>query len=480
MMKNRRHRLWIALSSGAALLLALAVALMVNYLSFRHYYREDWSRTQLYKLSSKTTGLLESLDRPISVTVFFQPGNVLYEDIHNLLREYQFHSSRLNIQWVDPDRDISQTEELAVKYQVTDPNVVVFDCDGRSKYVRVDEIANIDASSGIDRITSFKGELAFSSAIQGVVQKTIPVVYFLTGHGERDISNFDRRIGFSSAAQLIERDNIEVRSLLLSTVKQIPADCGVLIVAGASQSMSKAEADMIAVWLRRSGRLMVLADAGQTSGLEKTLQEWGVLLHNDIVLDPDRTLTGREVFVSAYNRHPITAKLGTTAAIFHLPRAVEPDYTQSKTVSADRPQVTPLALSSKNSWSESQPEQLPAKYDKGTDDLLGPVSMAVAVEKGDTTGLLDMKIRPSRLVVFGDSGFVSNSGLTGGDTSLFMSSLNWLIDREQLMAIPPKKVDDTRLKLTRDKIRILAWSTIGIIPALAALFGTALWFRRRK
>ena len=452
-MKNRRHRLLIALNTGTALLLALAVTLMVNYLSFRHYYRDDLSRTQRYKLSSKTIGLLESLEKPVEVTVFFQPGNVLYEDIHNLLREYQFHSSRLNIQWVDPDRDIAQTEELAVKYKVTDPNVVVFDYDGRSKYVRADEIATINASSGIDRITSFKGEQAFSSAIQGVVQKTVPVVYFLTGHGERGITNFDRRLGFSGAAQLIE---------------------------GASQSMSKAEADLIALWLRRSGRLMVLSDAGQTSGLEKMLQEWGVLLRNDVVIDPDRTLTGREVFASSYNRHPITAKLGTTAAIFHLPRSVEPDYTQPKTTSADRPKVTPLALSSKNSWSETQPDQVPAKYDKDTDDLPGPVSMAVAVEKGDTTGLLDMQIRPSRLVVFGDSGFVSNSGLTGDDASLFMSALNWLLDREQLMAITPKEVDDTRLKLTREKIQILSWSTIGIIPALAALLGTMLWFRRRK
>ena len=479
-MKNRRHRLWITLNTGAALLLALVIVLMVNYLSFRHYYRADWSRTQLYSLSSKTIGLLESLEKPVEVTVFFQPGNVLYEDIHNLLREYQFHSTRLNIQWVDPDRDIAQTEELAVKYQVTEPNVVVFDCDGRSKYVRADEIANIDSASGIDRITAFKGEQAFSSAIQGVVQETVPVVYFLTGHGERDITDFDRRTGFSGAAQLIERDNIAVKPLLLSTEKQIPANCAVLIVAGASQSMSKSEADLIAVWLRRSGRLMMLADAGQTSGLEKLLQEWGVLLRNDVVLDPDRTLTGREVFVSSYNRHPITAKLGTTAAIFHLPRSVEPDYAQPKTTSADRPQVTPIALSSKNSWSETQPDQVPAKFDKGTDDLPGPVSMAVAVEKGDTAGLLDMQIRPSRLVVFGDSGFVSNSGLTGGDDSLFMSSLNWLLDREQLMAIAPKAVDDTRLKLTREKIRTLFWSTIGVIPALAALLGTALWFRRRK
>lgn len=478
-MKNRRHRLWITLNTGAALLLALAVAMMVNYLSFRHYYRTDLSRARLYQLSTKTTGLLGSLEKTVGITVFFQPGNVLYEDIHNLLREYQFHCPRLNIQWIDPDRDIAQTEEMAVKYQVTEPNVVVFDCEGRSKYVRADEIANIDSSSGVERIRSFKGEQAFSSAILAVVQEAVPTVYFLTGHGERDITDFDRRTGFSGAAKLIERDNIKVLPLLLSTAKQIPADCSALIIAGATQ-MSKSEADIISVWLRRSGRLMILTDAGQISGLEKLLQEWGVRLHNDVVIDPDRTLTGREVFVASYNRHPITAKLGTTAAIFHMPRSVEPDLIQPKTLSADRPQVTPLALSSKNSWAETQPDQIPAKYDRGTDDLAGPVSLAVAVEKGDTAGLLDMQIRPSRLVVFGDSGFVSNSGLTGGDASLFMNSLNWLLDREQLMAIAPKEVDDTRLKLSREKVRTLFWSTVGAVPALAALLGTALWLRRRN
>lgn len=479
MMKNRRHRLWIGLNAGAALLLALLLTLMVNYLSFRHYYRTDCSRIQLYQLSQKTTGLLESLDKPVDITVFFQPGNVLYEDIHNLLREYQFHCPLLNIQWVDPDRDIAQTEELAVKYQVTDPNVVVFDCEGRSKYVRSDEIADIDKSSGVDRIRVFKGEQAFSSAIQGVIQKTVPVVYFLTGHGERDIASFDRRTGFSGAARLIERDNIQVKPLLLSTEKQIPADCAALIVAGASKRMSKAEADMISVWLRRSGRLMVLADAWQTSGLEEMLQTWGVLLRNDVVFD-QVTLTGLDVAFYPNGKHPITEKLSNIQAYFHMPRSVEPDSTLSKSLSADRPKVTPLAVSSKNSWAETQADQVPAKYDPDTGDRPGPICMAVAVEKGETSGLLDMKIRPSRMVVFGDSGFVSNGGLTGGDTSLFMSALNWLIDREQLMAIAPKQVDDTRLKLTPSKVRLLFWSTVGIIPLLAALLGTALWFRRRK
>ena len=154
-----------------------------------------------------------------------------------------------------------------------------------------------------------------------------------------------------------------------------------------------------------------------------------------------------------------------------------PDETQTQ--GADRPQVTPLAFSSDSSWGENQPEQTPPKYDEGI-DLPGPLSMAVAVEKGATPGLLDMQIRPSRLIVFGDSGFVSNGGLTGGDTSLFMSSLNWLLSREELMAIAPKPVNDTRLKLTREDTRTLFWSAVGGIPALAALLGLILWMLRRK
>jgi len=479
-MKLFRHRFWLRFNTGAALLLALAIALMVNYLSYRHYYRADWSAKQFYSLSPKTTSLLESLEKPVEVTVFFQPGNVLYEDIHNLLREYKFHSKQLNIQWVDPDRDIAQTEELAVKYQVSEPNVVVFDYEGRKTYKRADEIAQIDTSKGEPKIVAFRGEQAFSSAIQEVMQETVPVAYFLTGHGERDIENFDPRTGFSGAAQLIERDSVTIRKLELSVEKQIPADCAVLIVAGAAQSMSPVESELIGAWLRRSGRLLVLADARRTSGMEILLREWGVLLSDDLVVDPARTLTGREVYVSAYNnRHLITKKLSTTAAIFHLPRSVQPDPTQARQTAEDRPQVTPLAFSSKSSWGESQPDQSPAQYDPETEDP-GPISLAVAVEKGSTSGRLDMQIRPARIVVFGDSGFVSNGGLTGGDTSLFMSALNWLLDREQLMDIAPKAVNDTRLELTRADIQKIFWSAVWGIPSLAGLVGIVLWIRRRK
>ena len=51
------------------LVLAAAIFGMVNYVSFRNYARHDFSRTKLYQLSDKTTGLLKSLTNSIEVTV---------------------------------------------------------------------------------------------------------------------------------------------------------------------------------------------------------------------------------------------------------------------------------------------------------------------------------------------------------------------------------------------------------------------------
>ena len=181
-MKIFRHRFWTRLNTGTALLLAAVIVLMLNYLSARHYYRADWSAKQFYNLSPKTTALLDSLETQVNVTVFFEPSNVLYEDVQNLMRQYQYNSKKLNILWVDPNRDLSMVDQMKSKYEITEPNVVVFECGTRSKYVRANEIAQVDASSGIKRIITFRGEQSFSSAILGVVQQTAPVVYFLTDH----------------------------------------------------------------------------------------------------------------------------------------------------------------------------------------------------------------------------------------------------------------------------------------------------------
>lgn len=476
--------LFSGLNLGAMLVLAFVLVGMINYIALRNPLRQDWSGRQYYSLSEKTKSLLDEVDQRVDVIVFFQQEHGLYDDIENLLEEYMYASKFIHVEWVDPARDLARTEKLAAKYDLTEAQVVVFDIGGRSKHVRQTEIAEYKLVEGRKEpvISGFKGEQAFSSAIQGLAQGEKPTVYFLEGHSERQISNFDPRTGFSDIAKIIKRDNIEVKALFLGTEQKIPEDAAALVIAGASQEMSRGEAEMIEDYLNRSGRLMILHDALKKNGLEPMIRRWGVALRNDIVIDPARTLSkGRDVYITEYYAHAITRRMSNVTAVFHMPRSVEPlDAAEKESSAEDRPTVERLTRTSKESWSETQFDQSPTKYDENTADRRGPFSLAVAVERGASQRQLDVQIKPSRMVVFGDSDFVSNGALTGGDQDLFLSALNWLLDREELMAIAAKPIEEVKLSLTSTQLRRMFWLTVGGIPAVAVLIGLVVWVRRRK
>ena len=456
---------------------------MLNYLSYRHNYRMDWSRSRYYSLSDKTLSLLSALTNRIDVIVFFQPGNNVYEDVHNLLQEYEYACPLMRVEWVDPDRDLARTKELMRKYEVDQANVVVFDTGGRSKYVTARDIAEYDYSpvqfGQMPERVAFKGEQAFSSAIQSITESRRPMVYFLQGHGERDIESFNRSAGFSSLAQEIKRDNIDVRKLILGEKQSIPEDCDALVIAGPDKRISEQELNLIRNYLEQKGRLLVMLDAMTQTGLEAMMADWGIRLADDVVVDATRTLSGRELFITKYEPHPITSKLKNETSILYLPRSVEPAVSAEEAGGApDKPRVMPLAASSEAGWAESDLTQNPMKFDAGR----GPAGAGFGRRgRGARSGPgIDVQIRPTRVVVFGDSDFVSNAALTGGNTDFFMSALNWLLEREELMAIAPKPVEQNRLDLTDIQLRTLHWMVVVVLPLLVAMAGALVWLRRRS
>jgi len=479
----RIRRFAVGVNTLIAMGLVLVIFLMVNYLSFRHYLRADWSRAAMYTLSDKTMNLLAMLTNQVDVVVFFQSNQDVYENVSNLLKEYEYASKQIRVEWVDPDRDVARTEELMRKYGVKQANVVVFDADGRTKYVTGADLIQYDMApvqrGQMPVVAAFKGEQAFSSAIQNITQMQRPMVYFLEGHGERDIDDFSKSGGYSSIAQAMRRDNIDVKKLKLGEARVIPEDCDVLIVAGADKQLSIPEIDAIRNYVENKGSLLVLTDALTETGIDAVLDEWGIRISNDVVVDATRTMTGRELFVTQYDPHPITANLKNETSIFYLPRSVLPASADSASVDrADRPRVMPLASCSEAGWGESDLTQSPMKYDVET-DRPGPVPIAVAAEKGQAPGI-DLQIHPTRMVVFGDSDFVANSVLTSGNSDFFLSALNWLLEREALMAIAPKSVERGRLIITRTQLRGLFWVIVGGLPGLIALFGGIVWLRRRS
>ena len=476
--------------------LAAALAAMVVVLAHRYYARADWSLTGYCTLSDKTRGLLASLDEDVRIVAFLRREQSLYEHVRNLLEAYEYDAGRLNprrlkVDIVDPDRELARTRELVSVYDVQDGNVIVIEAAGRRQYVEAGDLLDLEmdfddllaTGRATRRLVGYRGEQAISSAIQSVTQAAHPIVYVLTGHGERDIEDYGGPAGFAAIVRALRRDNMTVRPLLLAEAGAVPEDASALIVAGPGGRLALAEEGLIEAYLQRSGRLLALHDAGVVSGLEPLLAKWGVVLRRDVVVDPRRTLTGRDVYVTQFGDHPVTQRLRGSAAVFMMPRSVTPapEFGVGAPESADRPRVTVLAACSRDGWAETDLDESPARYDAGADSR-GPVGVAVAVEKGGVSGV-DLEIKPTRLVVIGDSDFVSNGALdgsVGGNQDLFLSAMNWLVERDALMAIAPKPPHVLSLGMNRDRVRAAFAILVLVGPVLVAIAGLAVWVRRRR
>ncbi len=472
-----RLRRWAMVAHLAvAGFLACAIFVMLNYLSMRHYVRLHWNRDPVAQLSEKSLRLLRSVADDIRIIALLRPANEAYHNVSILLQEYAAASPSVSVEFVDPDRDLARTEQLAGQYRLGDSECVVFHIGERHQTVAATDLIEYVYPTGDTEKPkrSFRGEPLFSSSIYALTQATRPVVHFIQGHGERSPNDFDRRTGYSHIAARLRDENLDVEVLNLGETKSVPSRCALMIIAGPTQTFAPFEIALIRDYLDRKGRLLLLLDARSNMGLEPLLLEWGAVLGNDIVVDETRTLSGRELYITAYPAHPITEPLQNLASVLFLPRSIRP---RPFTAGGDKPIVSALATCSPQGWAELDPDDVSMHFDSQV-DIPGPVPVAVAIERGPVPGV-HVQIRPTRLVIIGDSAFASNGGLMGANADLFMNSVNWLLDRKELLAISPKTYESLRLVMDAHQLRQLFWAVGVFLPGLVAALGLSVVWRRR-
>ena len=474
---SRLCRLALRANLAAILLLAIAIFAMLNYLSLRHYTRLHWSRDPYARLSDKSLQLLDSIADDIHIVALLRPTHEAYRSVSTLLQEYAARAPSVTLAFVDPDRDMARTEQLARQYRLAGSECIVFEVGGRHQAVSAENLLEYDGPvSGTETPRRvFRGEQLFTSVLFALTQASRPAVYFVQGHGERSPDQFDRRTGYSRIATRLRDENLEVELLNLGETQSVPSPCALMIIAGPSQSFSPYEITLVRDYLNRKGRLLLLLDARIQTGLEPLLAEWGVGLGDDVVVDESLTLSGRELHIATYPVHAITEPLQGLASVFFLPRSIR---ARPFTVGGDKPLVSELATCSPAGWAEFDPDAPAPRFDSQV-DIPGPVPVAVAIERGPIPGV-HVQIRPTRLVLIGDSDFVSNGGLMGANADFFLNSVNWLLDRDELLALAPKTMDEHRLVMDAPQLQRLFWAVVVALPALVAVLGLGVaWWRRR-
>ncbi len=87
----------------------------------------------------------------------------------------------------------------------------------------------------------------------------------------------------------------------------------------------------------------------------------------------------------------------------------------------------------------------------------------------------------ARLVVAGDSLFLGNSAIEAGANRDFASlAVNWLLEREHLLAIAPRTVTEYRIELNRAEMTSITWLLLLVLPGGTLGLGLLWWRRQMK
>ncbi len=488
----RKQTVRYTISGVVAVGLVIALTVMANWLAGRRYIRADWTSTQLYTLSEKTENILSNLGEEIRIIVFMTAETPMYEQVHELLERYKAASDEITVEFIDPDKEPLKTRQLAEQFGVQVANTVVFVFGDRTKYVTSDQISEMDYS-GMQygqgpTMRAFKGEEQFTSAILSLVAPEVPKVYFVTGHGEASTEAAaggagDR--GLSALAQALKRDNMDIADVSLLS-GEVPQDADVIAIIGPTRAYTEPEITALGEFLDRGGRMLVALDPLiDTDGtmrwtrLEALLAGRGVIVHDDLVVDPSRRLPFYDlsaVYLEDFGDHPVTQGLEGFAVLF----------TVARSLAADDDSARVLVQTSDEGWGETNLGMLlrgePVAADE--DDHPGPAAVGVAVERlTDIGGDVSDEAGDDesyRLVVFGDSDFLTDLDIANaGNAILATNSFNWLVAREDLVGIPPRDVEQISLFLTRQQMRNLGLLVLIAMPGAAIIAGILVWRRRR-
>src|SRR6267378_2136365 len=318
-------RIRIGLNVVVQIVLILFLAAMVNSLAFKHYKRWDFSRDQKYALSDKTKRFLDTLKGKMRITVFFAPTTPITADVQNLLTEYQYAGKgKIDIEHIDPERNLSRAKELFDKYKVvTDESLLVLDYEGRNKTVKASEMADIDQSGMAfgegPRVTAFKGEQAITSAMMDLVEGKKKALGYVTGHKEPPLSE---NSPVTVLKTFIENENIKLQELNLLDLDAIPTDVKAVMIIGPQYDFSDREMKLMRDFWDKQGRILVLLDpSAKTPKLRGFVNELGVKPNDDRLMAFLRTgiqelaLT-RDVQAHFLADSSVTKRLADVRALF--------------------------------------------------------------------------------------------------------------------------------------------------------------------
>lgn len=453
----------------------LGVLILLNFLSVKHSQLWDITASRRFTLSSQSIKVLDALKQPVTLTAFYAssgPGNSGKTDAQQLLDQYAQRSPKVTVKFVDPD----QQPGIASQFNVRSYGTVV--------------VQSGDKKQTVD----FGTERDYTSAIIKVTSNVNAKIYFLTGHGERDLAD-SSDAGLQQFSDSLKKIGYDDASLDLTTGTAIPKDATGIVIAGPQKDLQPAEINALQQYLSKGGHVLALSEAYPKSNLSDLTKPWGMTFDSGIVLDLALNLQGRAA-VPGMNRYPqsdLTKNLQGVATFYESSTAVVVDKTPPTGV-----QVTPILQTSAQSYESKNPDKSNLNFNQAT-DVRGPITLGAIATKPTASAtaaagasptatptpapaLGDTLSQQSRLAAIGDVTWLTNKYYQVaqiGNQDLALAAGNWIGEQDSLVNLPPPPTQDRSLFLTGGQGNLLLFTNFLFVPAIVFAAGVYMWYRRR-
>jgi ABC-type uncharacterized transport system involved in gliding motility auxiliary subunit len=450
---DRKTKLQLRLQSTLSMLLLIAVAALLAWLSTQYRLRIDLSEGQRNSLGEPTLRLLTQLDRPVRIQAFVNPSNALKEVYEDLFARYRQAQPLIEYRIHNPDLVPEKLEE----YGVLRDGEVVIELDQRRE--------------NLPRVT----ESTLTNAIARLMRQGERFIAFLEGHGERAPFG-QRNADYNLFAGQLEQKGFSIEMVNLVKSPEVPANTTALVIADAATDLLPGEIQAIARWLDRGGNLLWLSEPDSRNNLDAIAEYLDIEFLPGVVIDPNSQVLGLNrvdfALVADYGRHPITNAVN---AVSLYPRARALRYAGDENAW----KATPLLLTGAQSWNETGPLEGDITAGDNDGEQSGPLTLGWALTRSIQHP--DGALKTQRIVVVGDADFLASQFLgNGANAALGLDMINWLSHDDALIAIDPKSAPDTELDLSRNaQIFIFAMFML-VLPLGLVVTGILVWRRRRS
>ncbi len=423
---------------------------LLAWISTQFTFRSDWTAGQRLSLSTDTVDLLSQLESPVHVRSYQLEDIAMQRAVTDILQRYRQHNpQQFNFELVNPDLQ----PDLARADGISRPGQTLIRHNNKTEV--------IDALS----------EQQLTNTLLRLTRDSTAVVNFLQGHGERDPDD-SSALGYKTLVQQLSSKGFEINTVNLLK-DSLTTHTGTLVIAAPERELLAGEIEVLKRYLDQGHNLLWLQDPKLGHELLSIANILDITFIDGVVVDNNPNLRNvlglshpAQLPILSYKLHPITEKMKY--------------FTLLITAAAVRPQVdtnwhsTALLLTEDTSWAETDGFIIDVALNTDRGDTPGPLSIGLALER-------DINTRKQRVVVIGDSDFLSNNNIGHGANLLFaMNTLNWLSQDDKLISIMPKSAPDIQLDLNDTQVAAMGLIFLVILPIGLFGAGILIWYQRRK